>query len=279
MIRKNQALLEEFACGQFEFNGMTRDIYKIGSDNQPSVLILQELPGITEHTLRFAQRLNADGYAVYLPLLFGEVGSAYEPLKNLARICIRREFVLMALNRPGPLTDWLRALSAHISSISQGQPIGVIGMCYTGGFVLSLMMEASIAAPVMSQPAKGMLLKRWKASLGVSDADLQASLTRSQRDNISILGLRFSNDIMCPAERFDTMERLFGERFIRVDIDSSLFNAHRISPLAHAVLTVDYNDAPGHPTRQAYETLLAFFHQRLGRQPDRPEMSSHIEQH
>lgn len=279
MLKKNQALLEKFDCYPFEFNGMARDIYKIGTDDQPAVLILQELPGITEHTLRFALRLHADGYAVYLPLLFGDAGSAYEPLKNLARICIRREFVMMALNRPGPLTDWLRALSGHISSMSQGRPIGVIGMCYSGGFVLSLMMDPSIAAPVMSQPAKGMLLKRWKASLGVSDADIQASLARSQRDNISILGLRFSNDIMCPPERFDTMEKLFGERFIRVDIDSSLFNAHRISPLAHAVLTVDYNDTPEHPTRKAYETLLRFFHERLGHGQARLETSGNSESH
>lgn len=263
MDKHTRALLDQFTTFSFSAAGTQRTVYRIGADNQPAVLLLQELPGMTVHTLQLAKRLHDDGYAVYLPLLFGSAGSPYQPLTNLARLCIRREFVLLALNKPSPLTTWLRALCAHMQEICAGRHIGVIGMCMSGGFVLSLMLEPAVAAPVMCQPAKGILLKQWKASPGVSEDDLRAAVARSQQEDIPLLGMRFTNDVLCPPERFDTIERLFGERFIRIDIDSSLFNRTGISPLAHAVLTVDYKDQPGHPTRKAYETLLRFFNQQL----------------
>ncbi len=256
--------MQGFQTFEFSYRGLTREIYKLGGDDRPAVLILLELPGMTRHTIDFARRLHRDGYTVYLPLLFGKPNSPYEPGKNILRMCIQKEFHLLAYQKPSFVTEWLRALSRNMQTAS-GAAIGAIGMCFTGGFVLSLMIDEAIAAPVMSQPgyAEGFFTKKGKAGLGLPDEDIKAAAVRSKRDNIPVLGFRFTHDVICSEMRFDTVEKILGDNFIRYEIDSSLFNKHKIPIYAHAVHTIDYNDTPGHPTRLAYERLLEFFGERL----------------
>ena len=64
-------------------------------------------------------------------------------------------------------------------------------------------------------------------------------------------------------ERFAALRDLLGERFIAVELDSSPGNPHRIPRLAHAVLTHDLVDQPGHPTRAALDQVLSFLAARL----------------
>jgi hypothetical protein len=51
--------------------------------------------------------------------------------------------------------------------------------------------------------------------------------------------------------------------FIGVEIDSSEGNPWGIPGRAHSVLTEELVDDPGHPTREALDQVLAFFHGRL----------------
>jgi hypothetical protein len=69
---------------------------------------------------------------------------------------------------------------------------------------------------------------------------------------LCVLGLRFSADRGCPAERFQTLRRELGEGFEAIEVDFSPGNPHAIPTRAHAVLTVDLVDEPGHPTRAAW---------------------------
>jgi len=78
-----------------------------------------------------------------------------------------------------------------------------------------------------------------------------------------VLGLRFSNDKGCPAERFQTLSTALGQAFEGIEIDSSPGNPYGIPTRAHAVLTVDLVDEPGHPTRAALDRVLAFMNERL----------------
>ena len=78
-----------------------------------------------------------------------------------------------------------------------------------------------------------------------------------------MLGLRFTNDIAVPKERFERLRAELGDRFLAVEIDSSPGNAHGIRKQAHSVLTEDLVDEPGHPTREALDRVLAFFQERL----------------
>jgi hypothetical protein len=78
-----------------------------------------------------------------------------------------------------------------------------------------------------------------------------------------VLGLRFTRDIACPPERFERLRQELGESFIGVEIDSSPGNPHGIRKRAHSVLTEDFVDEPGHPTRDAMDRVLGFLRARL----------------
>ena len=253
---------------EFEFaaEGFSHRVLKKGDGSQPGVLIIQELPGITHHTLELAERLHNDGFTVYLPVLFGEPDCDFEPLKNLGRVCISREFRVLTKRGRGPVSDFLRALCRHMQQECGGKPVGAIGMCFTGGFVLTLMIDESVAAPVASQPSHiDGAFDRFSRhpTVGVPVQDFAAAKARSERDGVPVLGLRFTNDPACPNARFGYLSEELGDRFRRIDIDSSLFNKFGIRPWAHSVLTGDFVDQPGHPTRAAYDEVVNFFHERL----------------
>ena len=78
-----------------------------------------------------------------------------------------------------------------------------------------------------------------------------------------MLGLRFTGDRLCPAERFQRLRDELGDAFIAVEIDSSPGNPHGHPAMAHSVLTEHLVDEEGSPTRAALDQVLAFFRDRL----------------
>ena len=109
------------------------DVYTMGSQG-PTVVIIQELPGIGQETLDLARRLATQDFRVVLPHLFGPLGRI-SMLGNLARvICMRREFRLLSRNASSPVVDWLRALCRDQLDNQGSTAVGVIGMCLTGNF-------------------------------------------------------------------------------------------------------------------------------------------------
>ncbi|PCI63959.1 MAG: dienelactone hydrolase [Kordiimonadales bacterium] len=257
--------LEGFTKTSFCDEGIEKPVYRLGDLGCPPVLIMQELPGMTVHTLALAEKLVSDGFVVYLPHLFGDIAAPIAVAKNALRLCLQKEFNFLAWRKPSPITNWLRALCRFISTENGERPIGAIGMCLTGRFVLSLMVEKSMTAPVMSQPGHpgGHGNAKKAATLGIPESELAEAKARVRDDGLCILGLRFQNDPFCPPDRFTTMEREFGENFIRFDIDASLYAEHNIRKDAHAVLTIDASEDPDHPTQQAYAKMLGFFKKRI----------------
>lgn len=77
------------------------------------------------------------------------------------------------------------------------------------------------------------------------------------------MGLRFSGDAKSPAERFERLREVLGDKFIGVEIDSSPGNPWGYKKAAHSVLTEDYSDEPSSPTRRALEDVLEFLTTRL----------------
>lgn len=59
------------------------------------------------------------------------------------------------------------------------------------------------------------------------------------------------------------LRRALGAAFEGIEVDSSPGNPYGIPARAHAVLTVDLVDEPGHPTRAALDRVLEFLDQRL----------------
>lgn len=181
---------------------------------------------------------------------------------SVARVCIAREFRILA-DRTSPVVTWLRALAARAHAECAGRGVGVVGMCFTGGFALATAVEPSVLAAVLSQPAlPAPVGERRRAALGLDAGDL-ARVKAQATGDLRVLGLRFTNDRGCPAARFGTLRRELGPAFEGIEIDSSPGNPHGIPQRAHAVLTVDLTDEPGHPTRQARDRVVAFLDGRL----------------
>lgn len=253
----------EFHAYDFSHDRRTYEVFRGGSG--PAVLVLHEIPGLHPGVIAFARRLIAAGYTVYLPSLYGRPAApanGREVLRSLLQVCVAREFTKLA-NRTSPVVGWLRALAASAHRECGGSGVGVVGMCFTGGFALATALETAVLASVMSQPVvPAPIGRRGRAALGLDAQDL-STITERANDGLRVLGLRFTNDRGCPPERFETLRATLGASFEGIEIDSSPGNAAGIAPSAHAVLTVSLVDDPGHPTRVALDRVLAFLAERL----------------
>ncbi len=260
--------LEGFEETTFEHAGVSRGVYCRGSG--PGVVVIHEIPGITPEVAGFARRVADEGFRVYAPSLFGTPNKPYSAgyiAGQMLRACISREFHVLARGESSPITDWLRALCRRAFAECGGPGVGAIGMCLTGNFALSLMVDESVMAPVLSQPSLPFPLSgAHKRALHLSEADL-AVVKRRASQGCGVLGLRFTRDPMCPPERFDRLRRELGDGFEAVEIDSGPGNAHGIPRTAHSVVTKDLVDEAGHPTQEALHRVLALFHERLRAAP------------
>jgi dienelactone hydrolase len=257
-------VLDGFTKETFTSGGKTRDVYRVGQG--PAVIVIAEMPGITPKVVEFARRVAALGCTAVLPHLFGQPGRAPGAgyvLQSIGPACVSREFSVWALKKTSPVTVWLRALAADEHRRCGGPGVGVVGMCFTGGFALAMMVDDVVVAPVLSQPSLPFpVSKRHKADIGISDADL-ARVKERVADGACVIGLRFTNDPFCFAARFDTLRRELGDGFIAVELDSSKGNPHGHPKAAHSVLTEHLQDREGTPTRQALDQVLDFFRSRL----------------
>lgn len=255
-------LLEAFEREEFAAGGIAHDIYRSGSG--PAVIVISEIPGITPNVIKFAERVRDLGCTVVLPHLFGVPGqppSTGYAMETLAKLCVSREFAGMALGHTGPVMSWLRTLARAEHERCGGPGVGVLGMCYTGGFGLAMAVDDSVIAPVLSQPSLPFAVTRSRRrDIQVSSSDWQ---TIQARVDLCVIGLRFTGDRAVPPERFQLLREKLGDRFVAVELDSSKGNPHGHPMSAHSVLTEHLDDRPGTPTHDALEKVLAFFSERL----------------
>ncbi|MEZ5229424.1 MAG: dienelactone hydrolase family protein [Acidimicrobiales bacterium] len=250
--------LDDFDCSPFTAAGSTRAVYRQGSG--PAVVILTEMPGITPDVADFARRVVSEGFSVTMPDLFGTPGRPFSNgyvLSSIVKGCVSREFVAFAREKTSPITEWLRPLVAdaheRVGGAAVSNGVGVVGMCFTGGFALALTVDPLVRVPVMSQPSMPFgLTKRGKSDLGLDPADLAVVKDRVESEDLCVVGLRFTGDPLVPAERFERLRAEFGERFVAVELESA-------NKQQHSVLAIEYDPAPGSPTRNAYELVIDHF--------------------
>ncbi len=256
--------IEGFTRTAFTYQEETRDVYRRGEG--PGVVIVTEVPGLTPSVIRFAERVAAERFTVFLPQLFGTPGQPHgfsNVFGVLTRACISREFYVLAANESSPITNWLRGLCRHAHESLGGKGIGAIGMCLTGNFALTLMVDPVVVAPILCQPSLPFTIgKKRRAGMHISDADL-ATVQRRCASGTKVLGLRFSDDFMCPPERFESLQHALGDGFEGIVVDSSPSNPWGIKRIAHSVVTNDLVDEAGHPTRQALDRVLGFLREKL----------------
>ncbi|MCP1834320.1 dienelactone hydrolase [Bradyrhizobium sp. USDA 4532] len=259
--------LEDFERRQITLDGAGKTVHVGGGG--PAVIVMAEMPGISPHVARFARWVRDAGFTVYMPSLFGRDGaiaSAEEGAAVFQRACVSAEFRAMAANQSSPVTQWLRALARFAHGECGGPGVGAIGMCFTGNFALTMMLEPSMLAPVLSQPS---LPLNDPAGIEIAPEEVKAVRERLEREDLTVLAYRFEGDKFCMAQRFAAYREALGDRFIgRVLPDSA---ANRDVPpffrnfvtTPHSVVTVHLIDEAGQPTIAARDEILAFFRQRL----------------
>jgi dienelactone hydrolase len=227
------------------------------------VIVMAEIPGITPHVARFARWVRDAGFTVWMPNLFGEPGrpiSMAATAGTILRACISREFRAFAADRSSPVIDWLRALAAHAHPLCGGRGVGAIGMCFTGNFALSLMLEPAVRAPVLSQPS--LPLGR-RGGLHIAPEELAAVRARMEREDLNVLAYRFASDAFCRAERFAAYEEALGDRFVGRVLPDAAANPDAPMKNPHSVVTLHLIDRAGEPTARARDEILDFFRARL----------------
>jgi dienelactone hydrolase len=258
--------LQGFTTETFSHEGKTRTVYRRGQG--PAVVVIHEIPGIIPEVSRFATRVADEGFAVFMPDLFGTPGRPFSmpyALGQMFRCCVSKEFRVLASREASPITEWLRALARHAHEVTGKRGVGAIGMCLTGNFALTMALDEFVMAPVLSQPSLPFPIgSERKRGLHLSDEGL-VSLKRRAESGLKVLGLRFTNDPTCPGERFERLRQEIGDAFEGIEIDSSPGNPYGIPRSAHSVVTKDLVDEAGHPTREALDRVIGFFRERLAR--------------
>ena len=270
MTRRNvneDDTLEDFKRRDIKLNGITKSVYVAGDG--PAVIVMTEMPGISPHVARFSRWVRDAGFTVFMPSLFGRDGAvpgAEEGAAVFRKACVSAEFRAFGANASSPVTVWLRALARYAHEECGGPGVGAIGMCFTGNFALSMTLESSVLAPVLSQPS---LPLENPAGLDISPEDLAAVRERLDRDDLTVMGYRFEGDQICRAERFAALSTALGDRFIARTLPDSaantepppFFKQHVAYP--HSVVTAHLIDEAGQPTIAARDEILSFFASRL----------------
>jgi len=245
-----------------EVDGIDHPVFACGFG--PPVILVHELGGVTDEILTLARDITTGGYRVYLPVLFGafpQNPTSAQLLSGVVRhVCLSREFHAFSAQTTSPVADWLRALCAHVAGQPQHRDhrVGVIGMCLTGGFVLTMMVECSVGVGVVCQPTLPFVLPwplplgldrqaRW--SVGASRGDVQQAQTRATQGAVPLLALRYEGDALCPRERIEQLQEDFPGA-------AALSLRHTDRKYAHATLTI-------HRSREPFHALMTFLHQHL----------------
>jgi dienelactone hydrolase len=226
------------------------DVYTIGSG--PPIIMMQELPGIGREAIAFCNRLADAGFEVWAPHWFGPLGQT-SGLNLVRMLCMRREFQVFVKHQSSAITDWMRALCKHVAQTRGAARVGVIGMCLSGNFAMTLIAEENVWAAVASQPS---LPARDQHALHMSDVEITASRAALDAKG-AMRAYRFDGDKLCTAAKFDAIDTAFNDGKVRV-INNVLPGG------GHSVFTGHYDDTPGSPTAKALGDIIAYFKAQLG---------------
>jgi dienelactone hydrolase len=230
----------------FEAEGRGFPVFRRGSG--PGVIVIHEIPGITPKVQAFAEEVVDAGFTVVMPSLVGTPGKEMSlggVVSSLAKVCVSKEFVTMATGQTSPIATWTRALARDLHEELGGPGVGALGMCFSGGFALAMMVDGHVAAPVLSQPSVPFAVTRQLAAdLNLSPADLTAVKDRVNA-GCPVMGLRYSSD-RAVGTRFETLRRELGDGFLAVELEGK----------GHSVVTEHRHD-------ETVTAVLAFFKERL----------------
>lgn len=205
----NAALAHGYTQSSFEDGGIRHDVFRAGSG--PAVIVMHELPGLDAAVVAVAERIRGEGFTVVVPDLLPAILGRRSVVLNFPRICVVREFRAFALRYDRPVTRWLQALAAREHGLAGGPGVGIVGMCFSGGFALAAATRAPIAVAVAAEPS---LPFRWRPGaprdLGMAPAAEEELAARSARGEVCVRSFRYDEDPVSPPERMVRLKELLG---------------------------------------------------------------------
>lgn len=264
--------LRDFERTDFTHEGVTHGVFRSGTG--PAVVVIAEIPGITPKVVAFARHVRDAGFTVVLPHLFGRPGRDPDPEAHgrlaatrlaagvAAKVCVSREFTLLATGRSSRVVAWLRALARSEHERCGGPGVGAIGMCLTGGFALAMAVDDAVLAPVLSQPSLPLAVTPSRAAgIDIAAEDLEVVKDRCAR-GLTVLGMRFRSDRLVPDDRFAFLRAHLGDAFVSIELEDEDANPDAMMK-PHSVVTEHLVDAPGEATYEARDQVIDLFRRRL----------------
>jgi dienelactone hydrolase len=247
--RVDSKVLPGFEEFPFLCDSRRRTVF-VSKSQGPPVLLMHEINGLSPGCVTLAGLLAQRGFRIYMPLLFGKPEED-DAVKGALQSCWSSQFNCTAANRGSPILTWLRGLIRHgiFADGAEGGGLGVVGMCLTGSFPISLMSEPQVEAVVLSQPALPLVGDH--SEIDVTPEDIKFAQGRS---DVRMLLLRFACDEISTAARMDRLKA----DFPRLDtyIVPCFHGLKAVAHAQHAVLTSGQKLNPPE-FRKALERVVA----------------------
>ena len=255
------SVLSEYELDPFEHRVADRciraDVYRRAGAGGPPVILIHEAPGLSASTLALADRVRERGFSVVLPAFLTkpeEAGGLRRMVGGLFHMCVASEFGALARGQTTPIATWLRALAQREADKASVPSVGVIGMCFSGGFALATALEPVVGAAVMSQPSLPFV---FATDFGVSELDVETLKGRIGTGGCVRL-LRYQADWKSPRDRYDQLVCTFP------DIDKVEIPTKKRAK--HSVLKDGLSAPRQSHLGQALEGTLEFLETHLGYQ-------------
>lgn len=241
--------IENFITLTKTFRGIERPVL-VSRNDGPPIIVLHEIYGMSKSVAAFAEMIRQAGFRVYMPVLYGSTqpkNGRIDRVRGMAEFaCVARQFRIFSANESGPWADWLRDLVDWACVESGNGKAGVVGLCLTGNFALSMAASPRVGAAVMGEPSLPMVFD----GLHVTDAELASVKTRVA-EGLEVRAYRYSTDTMCRASRFAKLEAEFGAGFKGETLE--------VSEKLHSVFTDHLRDSQGQLRHQKVQEVIEFF--------------------
>lgn len=249
---------------------VSHEVYVFSKDEKatnPPILLLHELPGLSDETLKYAKTLSND-FTVYVPLLFGALGQE-STLKGWAAYSFNGEWWRRdSLDGSRLIAHWLRYVVSQIAQRHTNQQIGIIGMCLTGALPLALLDNPHVHAIVVAQPSLPLL--NWSAddrqSFDISPREWEAAQRRvKESGNVRVYGVRFEKDCIAKREKYLRLRTAFKKNFIDAEIEEEEYRFEKdngeteiIADDAHSTLIREWGVDTKHPSENRRREVRLF---------------------
>jgi hypothetical protein len=222
----------------------------------PAVILMHEIDGMGGPVKSLAEHLAHQGFTVYLPHFFSS-------MRQGVIACIRKEFLAWQLGATDPITRWLGELGSEANRRDvQGRMVGIIGMCFSGGFALATLVTGlPVTAAVAAQPSLPwagpaiLFSQRRKRDLGLSPGDRSTLEEKLVGGRAKALPLRFEADWKCPQLRVEEISGMEGADAVRY-----------LEGKGHSTLTQQFRQEGGHAgSLQAIDSVVEWLKDALAR--------------